>query len=124
MPADPRYPANPDGARMRLSSCDNDGMKLQKVRAAFEAGLKKAGLLFDGHELDGTLFVARLEGRDLCLAIFEILMAGRHHWGRTKRAFVEAVRGVFKRAVEWPGYPPDPHANLAPWRIVVDPPVQ
>jgi hypothetical protein len=120
-PKDSRYTANPEGVKLHADSCDEYKKKLEKIRTGFTELLKKQGLLYKGHEHEGSLFEARLEGKDLCLANFELMLAGEHHWGRARKAFIQATQAVFKHAIEWPGYPPDPHANLAPWRIVVDP---
>lgn len=117
---DARYVANPDGVKLQTTGCDEHQENLERIRAGFTRRLREKGLFYQGHEFDGTLFVAGLEGRDMCLASFELLLAGRHHRGRAKQAFVQAVQDIFKRAVEWPGFPPDPHADLAPWRIVVE----
>ena len=119
-PEDKRYTANKSGVKLRTDSCD-DKKKLEKIRKGFAELLEKQGLLYRGHENEGSLFEAHLEGKDLCLAHFELILAGEHHWGRTRKAFIQATRAVFKHAVEWPGYPPDKHANLAPWRIIVEP---
>lgn len=121
LPEDSRYVANPEGVILRASGCDEYKKKLEIIRTAFAERLKKQNLLYRGHEHDGALFTTKLEGRDMCLADFEITLAGNHHWGRARKAFIAATQEVFKHAIEWPGYPPDPHANLAPWRIVVDP---
>lgn len=118
---DKRYKANPEGVKLHASSCDEYNKKLDKIRKGFSELLKKQGLLYAGHEHEGSLFQARLEGKELCLASFELILAGEHHWGRARKAFIQATRAVFKHAIEWPGYPPDPHANLAPWRIIVEP---
>jgi len=120
-PEDKRYKANRKGVKLHADSCDKYKKELERIRKGFTELLKKQGLLYEGHEHEGSLFEARLEGEDLCLANFELVLAGEHHWGRARKAFIQATRAVFKHAVEWPGYPPDPHANLAPWRIVVDP---
>lgn len=120
-PEDKRYTANRDEVKLYANSCDEYKKQLEKIRKGFTELLKKQGLLYAGHEHEGSLFLARLEGSELCLANFELILAGEHHWGRARQAFIQATRAVFKHAVEWPGYPPDPHANLAPWRIVVDP---
>jgi hypothetical protein len=121
LPEDKRYTANPEGVKLRTDSCDDSEKKLEKIRTGFTELLKKQGLLYKGHENEGSLFEARLEGKDLCLANFELTLAGEHHWGRARKAFIQATQAVFKHAIEWPGYPPDPRANLAPWRIIVEP---
>jgi hypothetical protein len=121
LPEDKRYTANPEGVKLHADSCDEYKKKLEKIRTGFADLLEKQKLLYRGHEHEGSLFEAKLEGRDLCLASYKIILAGDHHWGRARKAFIAATQGVFKHAIEWPGYPPDPHANLAPWRIVVDP---
>jgi len=120
-PKDKRYKANRKGAKLHADSCGKYKKQLERIRKGFTELLKKQGLLYEGHEHGGSLFEARLEGEDLCLANFELILAGEHHWGRVRKAFIQATRAVFKHAVEWPGYPPDPHADLAPWRIIVDP---
>jgi len=119
-PEDARYPANPKGVELSSTRCDEYLMELMKIRTAFSERLEKKKMYFRGHEQDGSYFSARLEGPELCLATFVFTLAGAHHWGRAKRAFVEASQSVFKRAIEWPGFPPDPHADSAAWRIVVD----
>jgi hypothetical protein len=121
LPADSRYTANSKGVILNASGCDEYKKKLEAIRTEFAERLKQQNLFYRGHEHDGTLFSAKLEGRDMCLADFELTLAGDHHWGRAKKAFITATQGVFKQAIEWPGYPPDPHADLAPWRIIADP---
>jgi hypothetical protein len=121
LPKDRRYTANKKGVKLHIDSCDDDKKKLEKIRKGFTELLKKQKLFYQGHEHEGSLFEARLEGEDLCLASFELILAGEHHWGRARKAFIQATQAVFKHAIEWPGYPPDPHADPAPWRIVVEP---
>ncbi len=121
LPEDKRYTANPQGVKLHASECDEHQQELEKIRTGFAALLKKHGLLYQGHEDEGSLFQARLEGPELCLANFELLLAGEHHWGRARQTFIQAAREVFQDALEWPGYPPDPKADEAPWRIEVDP---
>jgi len=117
---DPRYRANPEGVKLIANGCEEYTDKLGKIRTGFTERLKKQKLLYRGHEHDGSLFSATLEGREMCLASFELILAGDHQWGRARKAFIQAVQAVFERAVEWPGYPPDPNADHAPWRIIVD----
>ncbi|MBN2496729.1 MAG: hypothetical protein JXR96_19215 [Deltaproteobacteria bacterium] len=123
LPDDPRYAANPDGVSMRADGCEPHADRLESLRKALAARLEKQGLFYTGHAQDGSLFIARLEGPEFCLAQFELTLAGQHHWGRTRRAFVESAKELLAGAREWPGFPPDPAADEAPWRIVVDPPV-
>ena len=111
--------ANPQGPRFNNHKCKKQVRKLKLVRAAFAEGLRKHGLSFEGGEHEGSLFTASLEGPRLCSVSVEYTLAGAHQWGRAKRLFIEAALAELKGAREWPGFPLDPKAEQASWRILV-----
>ncbi len=122
MPADERYRANAQGIALKTFDCDKHTKKLTRIRAELVARLEAGGLMYRGHELEGSLFTASLEGPGLCRVDLSWLMAGGHHWGRTGAALIAAVQAVFPEARPWPGFPQSKEADAAPWRIVIPPP--